>query len=66
MTEKVLVTYCTRTGSTKGVAECIGTTISGLGMVVDVAPVEEITDLSQYNAVIAGSAIKPESFYLKL
>jgi len=58
MNEKVLVTYSTRTGSTKGVAESIGTTLSGLGEVVDVAPMEEITDLSHYSAVVAGSAIQ--------
>ncbi len=58
MKGKVLVTYSTRTGSTKGVAESIGNTLSGLGEVVDVAPMEEITDISQYSAVIAGSAIQ--------
>ena len=58
MTKKVLVTYSTRTGSTKGVAESMGTTLSGLGEDVDVAPMQEVTDLSQYSAVIAGSAIQ--------
>ena len=58
MTRKVLVTYSTKTGSTKGVAESIGTTLSGLGEDVDVAPMQEVTDLSQYSAVIAGSAIQ--------
>jgi menaquinone-dependent protoporphyrinogen IX oxidase len=59
MPKKVLVTYSTRTGSTKGVAETIGTTLSGLGEVVDVAPMQEVTDISQYSAVIAGSSIQP-------
>ena len=58
MTGKVLVTYSTRTGSTKGVAESIGTTLSGLGEVVNVAPMQEVTDLSQFSAVIAGSSIQ--------
>lgn len=58
MTGKVLVTYSTRTGSTKGVAESIGTTLSGLGEVVDVAPMQEVTYLTQYRTVIAGSAIQ--------
>ncbi len=58
MKGKVLITYSTRTGSSKGVAESIGTTLSGLGEVVDVAPMQEVTDLSQYSAVIAGSAIQ--------
>jgi hypothetical protein len=31
MKDKILVTYSTRTGSTKGVSECIGKTLSDLG-----------------------------------
>lgn len=58
MKGKVLVIYSTRTGSTKGVAEGIGTTLSGLGEDVDVAPMQGVTNLSQYSAVIAGSAIQ--------
>ncbi len=47
----------------------MGTTLSGLGEDVDVAPMQEVTDLSQYSAVIAGSAIQagkwlPEAFTL--
>jgi len=58
MIEKILVTYSTRTGSTKGVSECIGKTLSELGENVDVLPMQEILDLSQYKTVIAGSAIQ--------
>lgn len=67
MIEKILVTYSTRTGSTKGVSEFIGKTLSDLGESVDVLPMQEIKDLSHYKAVIAGSAIQagkwlPEAF----
>jgi menaquinone-dependent protoporphyrinogen oxidase len=67
MQDKILVTYSTRTGSTKGVSECIGKTLSDLGESVDVLPMQEINDLSHYKAVIAGSAIQagkwlPEAF----
>ena len=67
MIDKILVTYSTRTGSTKGVSECIGKTLSSLGDCVDVLPMQEINDLSHYKAVIAGSAIQagkwlPEAF----
>lgn len=41
MIGKVLVTYSTRTDSTKGVAESIGATLSGLADVVEVAHVSE-------------------------
>jgi menaquinone-dependent protoporphyrinogen oxidase len=58
MTGKVLVTFSTRTGSTKDVAVCIREKLSDLGEVVDVAHMNEVTDLSQYSAVIAGSAIQ--------
>ena len=58
MPEKFLVTYSTRTGSTKGVAEIIGNTLSQMGERVDVIPMNEINDLSNYKAVIAGSAIQ--------
>lgn len=63
----ILVTYSTRTGSTKGVSECIGKTLCDLGESVDVLPMSEIEDLSHYRAVIAGSAIQagrwlPEAF----
>jgi menaquinone-dependent protoporphyrinogen oxidase len=58
MSEKILVTYSTRTGSTKGVSEEIGRTLAGLGEVVDVLPMSEVSSISDYKAVIAGSAIQ--------
>ena len=57
MTSKILVTYATRFGSTAGVAEAIGKTLSERGAQVDVLPMKEVTDLSPYTAVVAGSAI---------
>jgi menaquinone-dependent protoporphyrinogen IX oxidase len=58
MTNKILVTYSTVTGSTKGVSEAIGKTLSDLGESVDVIPMHNVNDLSFYKAVIAGSAIQ--------
>jgi len=46
------------TGSTKGVSETIGKTLSDLGESVDVIPMCDIKDVSPYKAVIAGSAIQ--------
>jgi menaquinone-dependent protoporphyrinogen oxidase len=58
MTNKILVTYSTMTGATKGVSEAIGKTLSDLGESVDVIPMHDIKDLTFYKAVIAGSAIQ--------
>jgi menaquinone-dependent protoporphyrinogen oxidase len=58
MSKRVLVTYATRTGSTVGVAEAIGKTLIDEGWTVDVRPMQEVIDLSEYKAVVAGSAIQ--------
>ena len=58
MSNKILVTYATRTGSTVGVAEAIGKTLADGGALVDVLPMQEVKDLSPYRAVVAGSAIQ--------
>ena len=58
MTNKILVTYATCTGSTVGVAEAIGKTLAEQGLIVDVLPMQAVKDLSAYQAVVAGSAIQ--------
>lgn len=58
MTDRILVTYATFTGSTAEVAEAIGRTLTEHGAQVDVLPVQEVTDLSPYRAVVMGSAIQ--------
>ena len=56
--DKILVTYASRAGSTVGVAEAIGKTLSEKGLNVDVCPMTEVHDLTPYRAVVAGSAIR--------
>lgn len=58
MNNKVLVTFASRTGTTAGVADAIGKTFSDKGFPVDVLKMDDVKDISQYGAVIAGSAIQ--------
>ena len=58
MNNKILVTYASRSGSTTGVAEAIGKTLTEAGAHVDVLPMGDIKDLATYRAVVAGSAIQ--------
>lgn len=58
MSNKILVTYASRTGSTAEIAEAIGRTLSEDGVQVDVMPMNAVKDLSMYRAVVAGSAIR--------
>ena len=58
MSNKILVTYASRAGSTAGVAEAIGKILAEDGTEVEVLPVDEVKDLSPYQAVVTGSAIQ--------
>ncbi|MBI5054090.1 MAG: flavodoxin domain-containing protein [Chloroflexi bacterium] len=58
MSEKILVTYASRAGSTAGVAEAIGKTLMDGGAQVDVIPMQDVKELTPYRAVVAGSAIR--------
>ncbi len=58
MSNKILVTYASRTGSTVGVAEAIGKTLAESGAQVDVCPMQDVKDLTPYDAVVAGEAMQ--------
>ncbi len=55
MSNKILVTYASRAGSTQGVAEAIGKSLADGGAAVDVRPMRDVQDLTPYRAVVAGS-----------
>jgi menaquinone-dependent protoporphyrinogen oxidase len=54
---KILVAAASRYGSTLEIAARIGQVLNEGAHHVDVAPVEEITDLVGYDAVVVGSAV---------
>ena len=62
MNNKILVTYSSRTGWTVGVAEAIGKTLVEHGAQVDVIPMRDVKNLSTYDAVVAGSAIRNKTW----
>lgn len=57
MSETILVTYASQGGSTAGIAETIVQVFSTKGMMVEVRPVKEVTDLNHYQAIVIGSAV---------
>ncbi len=62
MSQKILVTYASRAGSTAEVALRIGAVLREQNMDVDVLPVKQVKSLQNYNAVIAGSAVRMGSW----
>ena len=55
--KKILVVYDTKHGSTSGVAAKIGNVLCELGSQVDIRLALNVDDISEYDAVIVGSAI---------
>ncbi len=58
MENRILITYATKAGSTADIAMRMAETLRAGQYLVDVKPVKEVTDLSPYSTVIAGSAIR--------
>lgn len=57
MDTKILVTYASKYGATKEIAERIGDVLNQTGLQVDVFPIDGRRDLTSYQAVILGSAV---------
>src|SRR5919107_4869742 len=58
MTHTILVTYASRSGSTAEIAEAVGRTLTDGGLSVKSSPMQEVDDLTPYQGVIVGSAIR--------
>lgn len=58
MDKKFLVAYGTAAGSTAEVAEAIGEEMRKAGGQVDVIAVENVKDLSEYDGIVIGSAVR--------
>lgn len=58
MTKKILIAYASKAGSTAEIAARMGQMIAKNNTSVDVLPVNQVSDLSPYSAVIVGSAIR--------
>lgn len=57
MTERVLVAYATKTGSTAEIAAVIAEVLVAAGLEAEALPVRKVRDLTPYGAVVLGSAL---------
>jgi len=62
MSDTILVTYASRGGATAGIAAAIGQTLADHGAKVEILPIQDITDVTAYEAVVIGSAIQEGSW----
>ena len=58
MSDRVLVAYASKSGTTEEIARAIGEVLTDRGHSVDVRRVEDITNPSNYDAVLVGSAVR--------
>jgi menaquinone-dependent protoporphyrinogen oxidase len=53
----VLVAYATAKGSTRGIAERLGSSLEEFGQLVAVRPASDVSHLDSYDVIVLGSAI---------
>ena len=58
MENRILVAYASKCGSTGGVADAIGQVLCEQGAAVDVRHVRDVTDVTPYQALVVGSAVR--------
>lgn len=58
MAKRVLVAYASRCGSTEEVAQFIGQRLCEAGLSADVQSVKSVRDVSAYDAVVLGGAVR--------
>ena len=58
MSDKILVAYATKAGSTAEAVEAVGEELRNMGAEVDVRLAKDVKDLKQYSAVILGTGIR--------
>jgi menaquinone-dependent protoporphyrinogen oxidase len=57
MTSTILVTFASKYGSTRDIADVVGRVLTEHGVDVTVSPVEDVTSVHGVDAVVAGSAV---------
>lgn len=57
MDKQVLVAYATKHGSTAEISARIGRALQDAGLTTDVMPVDDVSDVTRYTAVVLGSAV---------
>jgi menaquinone-dependent protoporphyrinogen oxidase len=55
---RILIAYATRAGSTAGIAARVGTMLTSLGQPVDVLPAAQVKEIDGYHNIVLGSAIR--------
>lgn len=58
MANKILFAYGTASGSTAEVAQAVAEEMRNSGAQVDIQPVESVKDVSAYDAVVVGTAVR--------
>jgi menaquinone-dependent protoporphyrinogen oxidase len=58
MTKKILLAYGTASGSTEEVAQAMAEEMGQAGAQVDIYPIEEVKDITGYDAVVVGTAVR--------